>query len=83
MDEIMEFKTLTITEKGQICIPQSIRCISGFKEGSKIGMLVFKDRVELRPLKNIGKRLFSEMASEKSLALNWNSKEDKKAWKNL
>lgn len=81
--EIKEIKTATITEKGQICIPSAARDLKGFKEGSRIGIFVYEDRIELRPMKDVSKKLLTTIASEKVLAKDWNSKEDNEAWKNL
>jgi AbrB family looped-hinge helix DNA binding protein len=50
-EEIKDIRTVTITEKGQICIPNIARNMAGFKEGTKISVVVYTDRVELRPLK--------------------------------
>ena len=80
---LMEIKTATITEKGQIAIPRHMREAEGFKTGSKVAILAFKDHVELRPMKQIRNKMSTAIASEKSLAKDWNSKEDEKAWKNL
>ncbi len=84
-EEIKEIKTATITQKGQICIPNIARNIAGFKEGTKISIAVYKDRVELRPLKKgkINDALLCMLASEDALAKNWLSKEDEEAWKDL
>jgi len=84
-EEIKDIKTATITEKGQICIPNVARNMAGFKEGNKISMVVYKDRVELRPLKKetINDALSCMLASEESLSKNWLSKEDEEAWKDL
>lgn len=79
----MEIKTATITEKGQIAIPRHMRKINGFHTGSKVAILSFKDHVELRPMKQISEKMATAIASEKSLARDWNSKEDEEAWKNL
>ena len=81
--ELLEVKTSTITGKGQIAIPRDIREIEGFKEGTKVAILAFKDRVELRPLKQLNDKLLNALASEKSLSKDWLSKEDEKAWKRL
>ena len=51
LQEIKDIRTATITQKGQICIPSVARNLAGFKEGTKISVVVFEDRVELRPLK--------------------------------
>lgn len=75
----------TDTKKGQICIPNSARNLSGFKEGSKITVIVYDDKVELRPLKKgkMNNALLCMLASEEALAENWLSKEDEEARKDL
>ncbi len=80
---LVEIKSATITEKGQVAIPKNIRKTKGFKTGSKIAILSFKDHIELRPMKQISEKMATAIASEKSLAKDWNSKEDEEAWKNL
>ena len=80
---LIEVKTAKITEKGQIAIPKDIREMGGFKEGSKVAILAFEDRIELRKMEQISEKMFTALASEKSLAKDWNSKEDDEAWKNL
>lgn len=80
---LIEIKSATITEKGQITIPKGIRDVEGFKTGSKVAILAFKDHIELRPMDQISEKMATAVASEKVLAKDWNSKEDDKAWKNL
>ena len=80
---LIEMKSAKITEKGQIAIPRHIREIEGFKEGSKVAILAFEDRIELRPLKQLHERMFTTLSTEKILAKDWNSKEDEDAWKSL
>lgn len=80
---LMEIRTATITEKGQIAIPRDIREAEGFKTGMKIAILAFKDHVELRPMKQVSERIETAMASEKVLAKDWNTKEENEAWKGL
>jgi len=84
-EEIKDIRTATITQKGQICIPNVARSLAGFKEGTKISIVVFNDRVELRPLKKekMNEALLCMLASEDALAKNWLSKEDEEAWKDL
>ncbi|HIH18316.1 MAG TPA: AbrB/MazE/SpoVT family DNA-binding domain-containing protein [Nanoarchaeota archaeon] len=84
-EEIKDIRTATITEKGQICIPNTARNLAGFREGTKISVVVYSDRVELRPLKkeNMNEALLCMLASESALAKNWLSKEDEEAWKDL
>jgi len=83
-DEIKDIRTATITSKGQICIPNVARNLVGFKEGTKISVVVYADRVELKPMrKEINEALMCMLASEEALAKNWLSKEDEEAWKDL
>ena len=84
-EEIKDIRTATLTSKGQICIPSIARNLVGFKEGEKISIIVYSDRVELKPMKNEGLNdaLFCMLASEEVLAKNWLSKEDEEAWKDL
>ena len=81
--EIKEIKTATMTSKGQICIPHLARAIKGFNEGSKISIIVYEDRVELRPMRQISEKLFPALVSEEALAKEWNTKEEDEAWKDL
>ena len=81
--ELLEIKTATITEKGQIAIPKNIRKLGGFKEGTKSAILAFGNRIELRPLKQFHEKMFTALASEESLAKDWLTKEEEEAWKNL
>ncbi len=80
---LVEIRSATITDKGQIAIPGRIHKTEGFKKGSIIVILAFDDHIELRPMKQISQRLATAVASEKSLAKDWDSKEEQKAWKNL
>ncbi len=80
---LLEMRTATITRKGQISIPKRIRDIEGFREGSKIVMLAYDDRIELRSMKQIDERMHTALASENILAKDWNSQEEDEAWKDL
>jgi AbrB family looped-hinge helix DNA binding protein len=80
--KLIEMRTVTVTEKGQIAIPRDIRNLKGFKSGERLAVLAFKDRVELRPLSQVDS-ILPYLASEKVLSKDWNSKEDKKAWEKL
>ena len=84
-EEIRDLRTATITQKGQICIPNLARNLAGFKEGTKISIAVYADRVELRPLKkeNMSEALLCMLASEEVLAEAWNTPEEDEAWKDL
>ena len=80
---LIEMKTAKVTGKGQIAIPKDMRDIEGFKEGTKIAILAYDDRIELRPMHQINEKMFTAYTSQKSLSKDWNSKEDDEAWKNL
>lgn len=82
-EEIEEIRTVTITSKGQISIPLVVRSKAGFKVGTKISIAVYKDRVELRPLKKGYDVLFAMFVSEEVLAEAWNTPEEDEAWKDL
>jgi len=83
--EIKDIRTATITQKGQISIPSIARQLAGFKEGTKISIVVYADKVELRPFQaeKLNDSLMGMLASEEALAKNWMSKEDEEAWKDL
>ncbi len=81
--QIKEIKTVTVTSKGQICIPYAARTMKGFKEGSKVSILVYSDHVELRPMEQVSEKLFPALVSEEVLAKEWNTKEEDEAWKDL
>lgn len=81
--EIKEIKTVTITEKGQIAIPKIIRKSAGFKEGSKISIVVFENKIELIPMKKISEEILPALISEEVLAEAWNTPEEDEAWKDL
>jgi AbrB family looped-hinge helix DNA binding protein len=87
---VIDMKTATITEKGQIAIPRDMREIDGFEEGDKIAIIAYNDHIELRPLEQVSKKLdftkegiLTALASEKVLAKDWLTKEEDEAWKNL
>ena len=81
--QIKEIKTATVTSKGQICIPHIARSMKGFREGSKVSILVYPDHVELRPIEQVSEKLFPALVSEEVLAKAWNTKEEDEAWKDL
>ncbi|MDO9517779.1 MAG: AbrB/MazE/SpoVT family DNA-binding domain-containing protein [Methanosarcinaceae archaeon] len=80
---LLEMKSGTITRKGQISIPKRIRDIEGFKEGDKIAIIAYDDRIELRSMKQVEESMQTAFASEKVLAKDWDSKEEDEAWKDL
>ncbi len=79
--DVVGIRSATITDKGQISIPKDIRD-EDFKEGSKVAVISYKDRIEIRPMKFL-ENMFTAYASEKALAKDWDSPEEDKAWRNL
>lgn len=79
---MLEIKSTKITEKGQICIPKDLRNLGDFKVGSKVSIFVYKDKMELRPMKRVN-QIATAIASERSLAKDWLSPEEDEAWKDL
>ena len=84
---LLEIKSATITGKGQIAISKDSRK-KLFKEGSKVAILTFNDKIEIRPFANLKKSFEKEgvqtaLASERSLAKEWLKPEEDEAWKDL
>ena len=84
-EEIQDIRTATLTSKGQICIPSVARNLIGFKEGAKISIVVYADRVELKPMKKetMDDAMFCMLASEEVLAEAWDTPGEDEAWKDL
>lgn len=80
---LIEMRSATITEKGQIAIPKEIRKKKGFKEGSKIAILAFDNRIEIIPLEEFYEKRYTAIMSEKALAKGWLSKKEDERWKHL
>ena len=81
--EIKEIRTAKITEKGQICIPNIARTLEGFQTGSKVSIIVYEDKVEIKPLKKISKDMLPALISEEVLAEAWDTPEEDEIWKDL
>ena len=86
----MEIKTINLSAKGQLCIPQKMREEVGFKEGEKLMLIAKDDEIIIKKSKDVLKKLdiskesFETMLmSEAVLAKDWLSKEDEEAWKGL
>ena len=84
-EEIRDIRTVKITGKGQISIPSEVRAIIGFEEGTKINIISYNDRVELRPMKKekLSDAMICAIMSEEALAKNWDTPEEDEAWKDL
>lgn len=84
-EEIKDIRTVRITSKGQISIPSIVRARSGFKEGERINIVSYDDRIELRPMKKekLSDAMIGYIMSEEALAQNWDTPEEDEAWKDL
>ena len=84
-EEIKDIRTVKITKKGQISIPSTVRARAGFEEGSKVNVISYDDRVELRPMKKekMSEAMLCAIMSEEALAKNWDTPEEDEAWKDL
>ncbi len=84
--EMIGIKSATITEKGQITIPKDLREQEGFEVGSKVAIISYEDRIELKPLKQIDEEISARecaILSESSLKKIWDTPEEDEAWKDL
>jgi AbrB family looped-hinge helix DNA binding protein len=81
--KVVDIKTATITSKGQIALPSDVRKAIGLKDGSKVAIISYKDRIEIRPMWVVSEKMASAFASEKALGKDWNTPEEDEAWKNL
>jgi len=79
---LLDIKSLKITSKGQIAIPRDLRD-EKFKEGNRVALLAYEDRIEIRPISYVSEKLGTAFASEKSLAKDWENPEEDEAWKDL
>lgn len=86
----MEIKTIKLSAKGQLCIPQEMREEVGFKEGEKLILIAKGNEIIIQKSNNIFEKMkldkesFETMLmSEAALAKDWLSKEDEEAWKDL
>lgn len=82
----MRVKTIKVSDKGQISIPQDIREEIGIKKGDELILIEDKGKIMLERPEKIAKNIlnsFTVLASEKSLAKDWLSKEDEEAWNDL
>ncbi|TGC06645.1 AbrB/MazE/SpoVT family DNA-binding domain-containing protein [Methanolobus halotolerans] len=79
---LIEVRSATVTKKGQITLPREFRELN-LGESDKAAILVYDDRIEIRPLASIEKDLECAILSQESLAESWNTPEDDEAWKYL
>lgn len=75
---------ITVSRKGQVVLPKNVREEMRVNQGSKLLLIEKEGRVTLSKLDTLLKdKSFTLLTSEKSLAKDWLSKEEEKAWKDL
>ena len=79
---LLNIKILKINSKGHIAIPRDLPD-EKFKEGHRVALLAYEDRIEIRPISYVSEKLGTAFASEKSLAKSWKSPEEDEAWEDL
>lgn len=80
---LLNMKSVTITDKGQIALPKEIQKNKNFSSGKKLVVLTFENKIELRPFENFSKSMQNTLLSEDSLKKGWLTKKEEKAWKDL
>lgn len=80
---LIDMKSATITAKGQVSLPKTLREQAGIIEGSKVAILSYEDRIEIRPLRVVEQSMETAFASEASLSKEWNNSKEDAAWKQL
>ena len=84
-----QVEIITVSKKGQVVLPKKVREELSIVSGSKLFLVQRKGEVTLKKVEALiskeknNDQLFTALASEKSLAKDWLSKEEDDAWKNL
>ena len=79
-----QVEIITVSKKGQVVLPKKVREKMGVSQGSKLLLIEKEGRATLSKLDTLLKdKSFTLLASEKSLAKDWLSKEEEEAWKDL
>ena len=79
-----QVEIITVSEKGQVVLPKRIREEMKIDKGSRLLLVEKEGKATLSKLDTLMKdKSFTLLASEKSLAKDWLSKEEEEAWKDL
>ena len=81
-------KTIKVSEKGQIALPQTMRETLGIEQGDELIVIQLDNKILLEKSQKVEQSMKDDFRdilkfSEMVLAKDWNSKEDEEAWKNL
>jgi AbrB family looped-hinge helix DNA binding protein len=80
-DTKMSIKTVRVSDKGQIAIPQTIREKMGINKGDDLVLFQIDNKILLEKAQNVAEKIeddFKDIAkfSEKSLKSVWDNKKD-------
>ncbi len=79
-----QVEIITVSKKGQVVLPKNVREEMRLSQGSKLLLVEKGGKVTLSKLDSLLRdKSFSLLASEKSLAKDWLSKEEDETWKDL
>ena len=84
-----QVEIITVSKKGQVVLPKKVREELSIVSGSKLFLVQRNGELTLKKVETLLEKeededkLFTVLASEKSLAKDWLSKEEDKAWKDL
>ena len=79
-----QVEIITVSKKGQVVLPKRIREEMKIDKGSRLLLVEKEGKATLSKLDTLMKdKSFTLLASEKSLAKDWLSKEEEDAWKDL
>ena len=79
-----QVEIITVSNKGQVVLPKKVREKMRIEKGSRLLLVEKEGKVTLSKLDTLMKdKSFTLLASEKSLAKDWLSKEEEEAWKGL
>ena len=76
-------KTVRVSEKGQIAIPQSVRNSLGISKGDELVLFQVGEEILLKKTQEVLEKFGCAIASEQSLAKTWLTPEEDELWKNL
>jgi|TARA_Y100000310_G_scaffold294847_1_gene325653 AbrB family looped-hinge helix DNA binding protein len=76
-------KTIKVSDKGQIAIPQSVRESLQINKGDELVLIEDGGKILLEKANEVIEKLGTAIASESSLAKTWLNEEEDELWKDL
>jgi len=79
-----QVEIITVSKKGQVVLPKNVREEMRIGDGSKLLLVEKSGKATLTKIDPLlQENLSTVLASEKSLAKDWLSKQEEEAWKDL